>query len=136
VLTYPQSQTVTVRQSALGGPADIGTFKHLPPTLTVKYNFIPDGAFRPYVGLGFNLTLISKVDLTVPTSPPLSLDLSKTSVGPAVQGGFDYEVADHWFVNADIKWAMLRADVKLDGTKLAQVRLDPLMLGIGVGYRW
>ena len=125
-----------MRQSALGGPADIGTFKHLPPTLTVKYNFIPDGAFRPYVGLGFNLTLISKVDLTVPTSPPLSLDLSKTSVGPAVQGGFDYEVADHWFVNADIKWAMLRADVKLDGTKLAQVRLDPLMLGIGVGYRW
>jgi outer membrane protein len=37
-LTYPQSQTVTVQQSALGGPVDIGTFKYLPPTLTAKCN--------------------------------------------------------------------------------------------------
>src|SRR2546423_866026 len=33
ILTYPQSQKVTVEQSALGGPAAIGTFKHLPPVL-------------------------------------------------------------------------------------------------------
>lgn len=136
VLTYPQSQTVTVRQSALGGPTDIGTFKHLPPTLTLKYNFIPDGQFRPYVGLGVNITLLSKIDLAVPTSPPLVLDLKKVSIGPAVQAGFDVKVADHWFVNADIKWAMLRTDVKLNGTKLAKVKVDPVLFGIGVGYRF
>jgi len=38
VLTYPQSKTVTVQQSTLGGPVDIGTFKYLPPTLTAKWN--------------------------------------------------------------------------------------------------
>ena len=35
VLTYPQTQTVYVE----GTP--IGTFKHLPPVLTAKYNFMP-----------------------------------------------------------------------------------------------
>jgi outer membrane protein len=58
LLTYPQSQSVTVRESALGGPTNIGSFKHLPPTLTLKYNFNPDGNFRPYVGVGVNLTLM------------------------------------------------------------------------------
>jgi outer membrane protein W len=30
LLTVPQSQTVTDRQSALGGPTAIGSFRHLP----------------------------------------------------------------------------------------------------------
>jgi outer membrane protein len=43
---------VTARRSALGDPVKIGTFKYLPPTLALKWNFIPDGRFRPYVGVG------------------------------------------------------------------------------------
>jgi len=136
ILTYPQSQTVTVESSALGGPANIGTFKHLPPILTLKYNFIPGGDFRPYIGAGVNFTLLSDVRLAVPTAPPMALELSRTSVGPAVQGGFDYKMADHWFANADVKWAMLRADVKFDSQTLAQVRVDPLLVAVGLGYRW
>jgi outer membrane protein len=136
LLTHPQSQTVTVRESALGGPTNIGSFKHLPPTLTVKYNFLPEGTFRPYVGVGVNFTILSNVDLSVPTSPPLKLDLSKTSIGPAVQAGFDIKMTDHWFFSADVKWAQLRADVKLNGAKLAKVKVDPVLAGIGVGYRW
>jgi len=133
VLTYPQSQTVTVEKSALGGPVAIGTFKHLPPVLTVKYGFLPNGDFRPYIGAGLNLTIISDVHLNVPTVG--RLDLDHTSVGPAVQAGFDWKLADHWFLNTDIKWAMLRSDVKFDGTKISQARIDPLLLGIGIGYR-
>jgi outer membrane protein len=82
ILTYPQSQTVTVEKSALGGPAVIGTFKHLPPILTVKYNILPGGDFRPYVGAGVNFTLLSDVRLAVPTATPMALELSRTSVGP------------------------------------------------------
>jgi outer membrane protein len=66
----------------------------------------------------------------------MALELSRTSVGPAVQGGFDYKMADHWFANADVKWAMLRADVKFDSQTLAQVRVDPLLVAVGLGYRW
>ena len=134
VLTYPQSQTVTVEKSALGGPTDIGTFKHLPPVLTAKYNFAPDATIRPYVGLGVNLTLISKVDLAVPTVG--KLDLSSSSVGPAAQAGLDVKLADHWFANADVKYVKLHSDVKLNGTKISEVRIDPWLVGVGVGYRF
>jgi len=134
VLTYPQSQTVTVEQSALGGPANIGTFKHLPPTLTVKYGFMPDAAFRPYIGAGLNVTYISDVNLAVPTVG--TLDLDHWSVGPAAQIGFDWKIADHWFFNADAKWAMIRSDVSFEGTKISQARIDPWLLGVGFGYRF
>ncbi len=134
VLTYPQKQTVTVEKSALGGPTQIGTFNHLPPILTAKYNFAPDADFRPYLGAGVNITYISSVNLAVPTVG--QLNLKRWSVGPAVQAGFDYKVADHWFLNADLKWAMLQTDISLGGTKISQARVDPLLVGIGIGYRF
>jgi len=130
VLTYPQKQTVTITQSALG-PLDVGTFKHLPPTLTAKYNFMPDAAFRPYVGAGVNFTLITNVDLAIP-----GLNMSRQSWGPAGQVGFDYKIADHWFANMDVKYVMLRADVYAGTTKISQARLDPWLIGIGGGYRF
>jgi outer membrane protein len=134
LLTYPQRQTVTIERSVLGGPTAIGTFKHLPPILTLKYNILPYGAFRPYVGAGLNVTVISDTHLNVPTVG--RLDLDKTSVGPAAQAGFDYKLADHWYFNADVKWAMIRSDVKFEGTKISEVRIDPLLFGIGFGYRF
>jgi len=131
VLTYPQSQTATLHLG--GAPLTLGTFKHLPPVLTAKYNFTPVGGFRPYLGLGVNLTLISDVKLSADGTP---LDLSSSSFGPAAQAGFDYKFADHWYLNADVKWVQLRADVKAGGAKLLQARIDPLLYGIGIGYRF
>ena len=74
------------------------------------------------------------VNLAVPGVGPLDLDSS--SFGVAGQVGFDYKVADHWFVNADVKWVQLSSDVKFDGTKISTVHLDPWLLGVGVGYRF
>jgi outer membrane protein len=136
ILTYPQKQTVTVESSALGGAAVIGSFKHTPPVLTAKYNFNPYGAWRPYIGAGVNFTLISDSRLAVPTAPPMALELSRTSVGPAAQAGFDYRLTTHWFAHADVKWALLRADVKYDSATIARVSIDPLLFAVGMGYRF
>ncbi len=134
VLTYPQLERVMVERSALGGPTQIGTFRALPPTLTLKYNFLPEDRFQPYVGAGVNLTFISSVHLAVPTVGSLSLD--STSVGPAAQAGFDYHLAENWYFNADIKWVMIRSDVKYRSAKISAVRIDPLLFGVGLGYRF
>ncbi len=134
LLTYPQTQTVTVKKSALGGPTSIGTFKHLPPILTLKYDFMPHSAFQPYIGAGVNVTLISKTNLNVPTVG--RLDLDTWSFGPAAQAGFDYRIAPHWYLSADLKWAMIRSDVEYKGTKISEARIDPLLFGVGVGYRF
>ena len=79
VLTYPQTQDVYVSGTA------IGTFKHLPPVLTAKYNFRPGEDFQPYIGAGINVTIISDVSLNVPGVS--ALKLNSTSVGPAAAGG-------------------------------------------------
>jgi len=142
VLTYPQSQDVTVAVPGVGAVA-LGSFKHLPPTLTVKYNFMPGQDFRPYVGIGVNVTFISDVKLSVPaaaspTGATLPLDLDSTSVGFAGQLGFDYKFADHWFGNVDVKWVQLGSDVKIKdtGDVVTKVHLDPWLLGVGIGYRF
>ena len=44
VLTYPQSLDVELSGTK------IGTFKALPPTLTLQYHFMDQGALKPYVG--------------------------------------------------------------------------------------
>lgn len=129
VLTYPQSQTVTVSGTS------IGTFKHLPPVLTLKYDFLPGRAFQPYLGAGLNLTIISDVHLAVPNVG--ALDLKSTSVGPAVQAGFDYKLANHWYLNADVKWVKIGSDLNLVGVgRVSTVHIDPLLAGLGVGYRF
>ncbi len=129
VLTYPQSQTVTVS----GTP--IGSFKHLPPILTAKYNFLPYQDFQPYVGAGVNVTIIWDTNLAVPGVSPLKLN--STSVGPALQAGFDYKIHPHWYLNADVKWAKLGSDVDLPGgARVSTLHIDPFLFGIGVGYRF
>jgi outer membrane protein len=140
VLTLPQSQTVTVQHSALGGPTEIGTFKHLPPTLTAKYNLMPGRDFRPYVGIGVNLTFISDVSLNqVPALNAVTgnISLDSTSVGLAGQVGFDYRFVDRWFGNVDVKYVTLKSDVKTAsfGT-VSTLHLDPWLLGVGIGYRF
>lgn len=134
ILTYPQQQDVTVMQSALGGPTKIGSFRHLPPILTLQYHFTPESRFKPYVGAGINYTRISNVDLQVPGVGPL--DLSKNSFGPALQVGFDYRLSDHVYFNVDLKKTWISADVKMAGQTISKVKVDPWLLGVGLGYRF
>lgn len=130
ILTVPQKQDVT-----LSG-AKIGTFKHLPPTLTVQYHFLPDGMVRPYVGAGVNYTRISSVALNVPGVG--DLDLESSSLGGALQVGVDVKVADNLFVNLDVKKVWISSDVMLKstGAKVSSVTLDPIAFSVGIGYRF
>ncbi len=127
VLTVPQEHDVT-----LNG-AKIGTFKHLPPTLTAQWRFLPGAAFNPYVGAGLNLTLISDVKLAGG-----ALDLDKTSVGLAAQVGADIKIAPSWYLNVDVKYVQIKSDVKdaATGAKVTTVKVDPMLYGVGVGYRF
>jgi outer membrane protein len=59
VLTVPQKQTVNSSVMA----ADIGTFKHLPPTVTLQYHFDNFSGYTPYVGAGVNYTKLTQTQL-------------------------------------------------------------------------
>ena len=125
VLTYPQKHKVR-----LDGQ-EIGSFKHLPPTLTLQYHFLPDTQFSPYLGAGVNYTRISSVDLLNGAAT-----LEKSSVGLALQAGLDVKLSDKWSLNFDVKKVQIRSDVMSGGTRISNVKLDPLLIGVGVGYRF
>ena len=125
VLTYPQKQDVRLDGTK------IGTFKHLPPTLLLQYHFMPEAAFSPYVGAGINYTRISGVDLAN------GLQLDSSSVGGALQIGADYKINKNWLINFDIKKVQISSDVKTaSGAKISSVKIDPWLIGVGVGYRF
>ena len=130
VLTYPQKQTIR------SNGTDIGSLKHLPPTLTAQYHFTSFGAFKPYVGAGLNYTRFSSVrfDPAVQTSRQPSL--SKNSVGLAVQVGFDCEFIKNTYFNVDAKKVQIRTDVSSAGTEVGTFKVDPWLIGVGIGCRF
>lgn len=125
ILTYPQKHDVT-----LDGKK-IGTFKHLPPTLTAQYHFLPGATLDPYVGAGINYTLLSKVDLLDGAAR-----LEHDSVGLALQAGVDFRIDDRWSLNLDVKKVQIRSDVDIGGVRASRVKVDPVLVGAGVGYRF
>ena len=125
VLTYPQKHDVT-----LSG-VNIGSFKHLPPTLTVQYHFMPVAQFHPYLGAGVNYTRISSVDLLGGAA-----DLEKNSYGLALQAGVDFKLDKNWSLNLDVKKVQIRSDLSVVGTKVNTVKVDPWLVAVGVGYRF
>lgn len=125
VLTVPQKHTVY-----LDG-ARIGTFKHLPPSLLLQYHFSPRSTISPYVGAGINYTRISSVKLLNGAG-----SLENDSVGLALQAGLDYKLDKNWSINFDLKKVQIRSDVMVSGAKVSKVKIDPYLIGIGVGYRF
>lgn len=99
--------------------------------MLIQYHFLPDAQFSPYLGAGINYTSISDVNLLNGAG-----SLENSSVGLALQAGVDYKIDKRWSINADIKKVQIRSDVFISGTKISAVKVDPLMIAVGVGYRF
>ncbi|CAN7623987.1 outer membrane beta-barrel protein [Pseudoduganella sp. LjRoot289] len=125
VLTYPQKHDVL-----LDGKS-IGTMKHLPPTLLAQYHFMPGAQVQPYAGAGLNYTTLSKVHLLGGNA-----GLEHKSFGLALQAGADFRLDQRWALNVDVKKVRIRSDVNSAGAIISKVKVDPLLLSVGVGYRF
>jgi outer membrane protein len=130
ILTYPQKHDVRA------GGAKIGSLKHLPPTLLAQYHFTQLGAFKPYVGVGINYTRFSSVKFDPAVDAALNPSVKKNSFGPALQIGFDYALDKNWSINFDVKKVYIKTDVRSFGTKVGTFKVDPLLVGVGLGYRF
>lgn len=115
---------------------DLGSVYLLPPTLTAQYHFT-GSQFKPYLGAGINYTIFYNVD-EGPVADDVDYD---NSVGFALQGGLDYMLDDNWFLNVDVKYLFLSTDATVNATTAlgatvgADVDINPLLIGFGVGYR-
>lgn len=124
VLTYPQKHDLNA------GGTKIGSLKHLPPTLLAQYRFTGLGPVVPYVGAGLNYTRFSSVEL------PAGVSIDKNSFGLALQAGLDIPLDSQLSLNVDVKKVQIRTDVSAGGAELGKFKVDPWLLGVGVGWKF
>jgi outer membrane protein len=124
ILTVPQKHDV------YSSGTKIGSLRHLPPTLTAQYHFAPSAEFRPYVGAGLNYTRFSSVHL------PTGVTADNHSYGPALQAGIDIPIAKNIVFNVDVKKVYIHTHIKAAGVDLGKFNVDPVLFGVGVGYRF
>ena len=117
-----------------GNIGEVAETKHLPPTVSVQYHFMPTGSVHPYVGVGLNYTrFFSEKSKGALSGKSLKLD---DSWGVAGQVGIDIDVAPNWFVNADLRYISISTDAKLDGVGIGTVDINPWVVGLTVGTRF
>jgi outer membrane protein len=124
VLTVPQRHTLS------SGTTAIGTLKHLPPTLMAQYHFDAVG-FKPYVGAGINYTRFSSVNIAGG-----AVTLEKDSWGPALQVGVDIPLSGNMYFNIDVKKVLIRTDVFAGAANVGTFKVDPVLVGMGLGWRF
>lgn len=124
ILTVPQSHSV------YSNGTEIGTLKQLPPTLLVQYHF-DAGGVKPYVGAGVNYTQFSSVDIS---SGAITTDNS--SWGAALQLGVDIPIGPQTYLNVDVKKVYIKSNINTGGNSLGTLGVDPVLFGIGVGWRF
>ncbi|MGE3839508.1 MAG: OmpW family protein [Hyphomonadaceae bacterium] len=119
--------------TAASGAIDLGEVTHFPPTVTLKYRWTNIGRIEPYVGAGLNFT--SFIDSEPPNGRRVEYD---SSVGPALQAGFDYRIDEHWGVNIDVRRIWINTDVTISGDISAtdEVDINPWVVSTAIAYRF
>jgi outer membrane protein len=116
------------------GGAKVAETKHLPPTVSLQYHFMPDARFQPYIGAGVNYTnFFSEKTMGALEGTNLSLD---DSWGWAGEVGADITFNEQWFMNLNVRYIDIDTDATLDGAALGSVAIDPWVYGIHLGYRF
>jgi outer membrane protein len=129
-----------VGTGALAG-VDIGSTKHLPPTVSLQYYPLGEGKFQPYAGIGLNYTTFfdSNTSATLDGALEGNTDISlKDSTGIALQLGADWQLNENWYLNAAV-WKIdieTNARIYVDDAHAASVdvKIDPLVFMIGAAY--
>lgn len=129
---------------AIAGVGKLGSTKAIPATLMMQYRFNEaNAAFRPYVGLGVTYayfygekttaTLNGLTGGTLATPTTAKVD---NKFGALAQLGFVYNFNERWFVDASYSKSFLKTKIHLSSGQSINVKLDPNVFALAVGYRF
>ncbi|CAM2064507.1 OmpW family protein [Sulfidibacter corallicola] len=141
IIAATSPHDISTESGALGG-ADAGEVWVLPPTLTLQYHFGKDKAVDVYAGLGINYSLFYNYDISDDLKGLGVSDIDfDSSFGLAGNLGVDFKLTEKWVFNLDLKYIDIAtdADLELEAGGILDtldVDIDPLVVGIGVGYRF
>jgi len=102
--------------------------------LTLRYPLAERGAVRAYAGAGLSKTVYFAES---PDGPAL-LRHSKRhrSYGAAAEVGADLRISEALMLNAELRWAEMDGDAVLLRAGDGLVGVDPLAVGLSVGWRF
>lgn len=134
-----------VNADALGVKA--AEVKHLPPTLTAQYYFNGgNSSFQPFIGAGINYTVFFDEESDSQLNTALAglgatgnadVDLD-SSVGLALEAGFDYRLDDNWLLNLSVWYTDIETTANFEtpglGTISTDVDIDPWVILGSFGY--
>jgi outer membrane protein len=130
ILTVPQQHDV--KSTVVG--SKIGTLSQLPPTLLVQYHFTGLNGYKPYVGAGINYTKFTTSDIALPGGTVVTPDGS--SWGAAFQVGVDVPLSGNMYFNFDVKKVLIKTNINAGGNSAGTLKVDPLLVGVGIGWRF
>lgn len=125
ILTVPQEHTLESKGTK------IGTVEHLPPTLLLQYHFDSNGGAKPYIGAGINYTRFTRTDILGGAAT-----LDKDSWGGALQVGVDVPLGGGMYLNFDLKKVFIKSNVYVGTANAGDFKVDPVLFGIGLGWRF
>jgi len=128
---------------AISGSGELGEVQVVPITGFLQYRFREASApWRPYLGAGLTYANFIQetgngtlTGLTNPGGPPTTLKL-KDKLGLSVQAGLTWQVAPKVFVEGLVGYTFLRTRATLNTGQTIDLRLNPVSLGLYVGYRY
>ena len=108
-----------------------GAMRLMPNTWTLQYDFAPESAVRPYLGVGLHYT-------SVATEPVIgTFGTEGSRLGWVLQAGIDLRIAGGWFANADVRYlGDLAPRIFLNNSLRITGYINPLLIGGGIGFRW
>jgi len=127
-----------IKGTGLLSGVDIGETKHLPPTVSLIYQW--GEGVKYHLGLGLNYTVFfdekAAGDLNAALGTEAELDLS-ASTGLAGKFGFDIPMGSNWNFTTDIYYIAIdtTADIRVNNSVAASVDvdIDPVVFMLGVG---
>jgi outer membrane protein len=141
-------------QGVLAPYGKLGSAKQWSPTLLLKYYFLQaQSRLRPYLGVGVSRVWFSDAAITNDqflANPllggPTSVDIKAKWV-PVFNGGFTFQVTDHWYAGLSVSYLPLKTTATLTSTSAtpvgnltsvskADIKLNPIVTYINVGYRF
>ena len=132
-----------VGAGAIDGVGKIGEVQQVSPTVVAQYRFLdPKSALRPYVGLGVTYAYFFKEQgsgtltaLTNPGGTPTRID-ADNAWGLSPQLGVVYAFNDRWYADLSVIKTYIKNTTHLSTGQSIDAKLDPLSVGLTVGYRF
>ncbi|MCF7222292.1 OmpW/AlkL family protein [Marilutibacter chinensis] len=123
------------RVNAAGGKA--GSVDSQPYAISGQYHFRDaDALVRPFVGLGYyeqNFDDESVTDSGALAGQRLGVETAKGAMATA---GVDVKLSPSWFARADLRYLNGDSDLYLDGQTVGEAKVNPVVVGVGLGARF